>query len=280
MQLNNPLTIFINTQLEDKAMFTSESVALNTNGYNKMLSIKASKLNILSIINRVVHGGCADVMSTLPDCCIDFICTDPPYLVNYQDRSGRSLANDDNDEWLFSSFTEAYRVLKNNSLCVSFYAWNRVEKFSSCWRAVGFYPVGHIVFKKDYSSKTRYVSYQHESCFLLAKGKPELPENPIPDVLPWEYSGNLLHPTQKPLRAITTLIKTFSKQGDLILDPFCGSGTTCAAARLNGRNFIGIDIEEQHVLTATRRLIDLDAKLHREFIQPGSERLSELELEV
>ena len=52
------------------------------------------------MLNSVVNGDCIDVMNAMPWASVDFILTDPPYLVNYRDRSGRSVANDDNDAWL------------------------------------------------------------------------------------------------------------------------------------------------------------------------------------
>lgn len=62
--------------------------------------------------NKVLHGDCISVMQSLPDNSIDFILTDPPYLVRYQDRDGRSIRNDSNSDWLVPAFYECHRVLK------------------------------------------------------------------------------------------------------------------------------------------------------------------------
>ncbi len=99
-------------------------------------------------MSRIVLGDCLAVLPTLPDRCVNLIVTDPPYLVNYKDRSGRSIANDVDDGWLAPAFKELYRVLANDSLAVSFYGWNRVDKFFSAWRGAGFHVVGHLVFAK------------------------------------------------------------------------------------------------------------------------------------
>jgi site-specific DNA-methyltransferase (adenine-specific) len=147
-----------------------------------------------------------------------------------------------------------YRVLRPNSLCVSFYGWNKVDTFMAAWREAGFDVVGHIVFRKRYSSKARYLSYEHESAYLLAKGRPSLPSSPVPDVLDWQYSGNRLHPTQKPVQPLKTLIGAFTKPGAVVLDPFCGSGSTLVAAQELGRRFIGIELDEQHHRTASSRI--------------------------
>ena len=74
------------------------------------------------------------------------------------------------------------------------------------------------------------------------------------DVLGWEYTGNERHPTEKPLTAIMRLVEAFSKPGDLVLDPFVGSGTTAVAAKRLGRRYIGIDIEPVYAQQAQERV--------------------------
>jgi DNA modification methylase len=76
----------------------------------------------------------------------------------------------------------------------------------------------------------------------------------VPDVFEWRYSGNRLHPTQKPVMAITPLIMAFSRTGDIVLDPFCGSGTTALAARQFKRRYIGIEKMQQYAAVARERL--------------------------
>ena len=206
-------------------------------------------------LNSIANGDCIEVMRSLPWASVDFILTDPPYLVNYRDRTGRSVANDVGDgAWLKPAFRQMHRVLRPNSLCVSFYGWNKVDLFMDAWKSAGFSVVGHIVFRKRYGSNARFLSYRHESAYLLAKGRPPLPGSPVPDVLDGEYSGNQLHPTQKPVQPLKTLIGAFTKPGDVVLDPFCGSGSTLAAAQELGRRFIGIELDAAHHSTAINRL--------------------------
>ena len=73
-------------------------------------------------------------------------------------------------------------------------------------------------------------------------------------MLEWKYSGNTLHPTQKPLCLLTPLIHCFSRPGDVVLDPFCGSGSTLLAAKLQGRRFIGIELDAAYCNIARDRL--------------------------
>jgi len=71
----------------------------------------------LNATNSVMLGDCVGLMRGLDAGSVDFILTDPPYLVNYRGRSGRSVRNDDNDRWLQPAFAEMYRVLKDESFC-------------------------------------------------------------------------------------------------------------------------------------------------------------------
>jgi DNA modification methylase len=185
---------------------------------------------------------------------VDFILTDPPYLVNYRDRSGRTIQNDVDESWLKPAMAEAYRVLKQDRVAVMFYGWTNVDAFFKGWRSAGFQPVGHIVFRKSYSSKSRFLRYQREQAFLLAKDRPPLPKQPLGNVMDMPYSGNKLHPTQKPVPALAQLIRSFSLPGESVLDPFAGSGSTCAAALLTGRKYIGMEMDDDYYQQASRRL--------------------------
>ena len=205
-------------------------------------------------LNTVMLGDCVRLMGGLPPESVDFILTDPPYLVNYRDRSGRTITNDDNDRWLQPAFAEMYRVLKDESFCVSFYGWNKTDLFMAAWRAAGLRIVWHIVFRKAYASSVRFMRYQHEQAYLLAKGDVVPPRDPLSDVMDFPYSQNRLHPTQKPVQALEPLVRAFCKPDGIVLDPFCGSGSTLVAARTVGRRFIGIELDGEHFLTASRRV--------------------------
>ena len=160
-------------------------------------------LNSPRLTDKVLCGNCIELMRLLATASLDFILTDPPYLVNYRSRDGRSIQNDADESWLVPAFDEAYRVLAWDRFCISFY---KVDRFLAAWRTAGFRPVGHLVFRKTYASTTRFLRYRHEQAYLLAKGYPPVPERPIPDVLDMRYSGNHLHPTQKPVSALRPLI--------------------------------------------------------------------------
>jgi site-specific DNA-methyltransferase (adenine-specific) len=211
--------------------------------------------------NRIILGDCCKVLPTLPAASADFILTDPPYLVGYKDREGRSIKNDIEADWLVPAFREAFRVLKPDSLCVSFYGWSKTDLFYAAWKAAGFRIVGHITFPKRYASTTRLMRYSHENAYLLAKGNPRTPAHPIGDVIDWSYSGNKLHPTQKPLSVLTPLIEAFCPRGGVVLDPFAGSGSTLIAARSVGRQYLGIELDPQFHEVASKRIAGYTERL-------------------
>jgi len=204
--------------------------------------------------NTLIHGDCLQILPALSAGSVNFILTDPPYLVRYQSRDGRTVPNDDNDAWLKPAFPEMFRVLADNTFCVTFYGWPKADAFMQAYREAGFRVVGHLAFPKRYTSSTRFLRYQHECAHLLAKGYPPHPDSTIGDVIDWTYSGNKLHPTQKPVSVLLPLIETFSAPGGLVLDPFAGSASTLVAARMLGRKWVGIEMDSKYHALASKRL--------------------------
>jgi adenine-specific DNA-methyltransferase len=108
----------------------------------------------------------------------------------------------------------------------------------------------------------------HEQAYVLAKGKP-FTHVKIPDVLPFYYTGNKLHPSEKSPDTLKPVIEAFSKPDDIVLDPFAGSGSTLVSARQTGRKVIGVELDATHAQTASDRVYQ-----HRQQqTQPYSERL-------
>lgn len=204
--------------------------------------------------NSIAHGDCIEVMAGWKSASVDFILTDPPYLVRYRDRWGRTILNDDCGDWIEPAFHQMYRLLRPGSFCVSFYGWNAIDQFMAAWRSAGFRIVGHMVFCKPYASSRRYLAYRHEMAYLLAKGEPKRPAAPMSDVLSWSDTGNRLHPTQKPVSVLKPIIRSFTDAGDVVLDPFCGSGSTLMAASRLERRYVGIELDATHCRTARRRM--------------------------
>lgn len=218
-------------------------------------------LKIDPFLNRVTQADCLHALRQLPDESVDLVVTDPPYIVHYKDRFGRSYPNDDNSRWVFPAFAEIYRVLKPDRYAVCFYGWKTLERFLWAWKECGFTPVGHFTFVKGYASRVGHTRMMHEQAYLLAKGNPRKPVAPLDDVIEFHYTGNKLHPTQKPVSAITPLIKTYSRENDIVLDPFGGSGTTGVAAHQCHRRFILFEMTREYSDAARQRLARIDHSL-------------------
>ena len=204
--------------------------------------------------NRILEGDCTQLLKSLPNNSVDLVITDPPYLVNYRDRDGRRILNDDNPANVLAAFSELYRVLKQDTLCVSFYGWGSAGAFLNAWTEAGFKPVDHLVWCKNYASSTGFFDRHHGQAYVLAKGRPPKPQSCLADVRPWRYSGNKCHPTEKAVSVTQPLIETLSNVGDVVLDPFAGSGSTCVAAALSGRRYIGMELEARYCELARKRL--------------------------
>lgn len=210
----------------------------------------------------VHHGDCQRIMANMEEGSVNLIVTDPPYLVNYRDRRGRTIANDVDDQWLVPAFREMYRVLADDSFCISFYGYHVIDKFMQAWKVAGFRPVGQFIWHKSYASSTGYTQFRHEAAYLLAKGNPAKPDEPLPSVMPWVYSGNQLHPTQKAVEILKPMISTYSKSGDVVLDPFAGSGSTLVAALEENRQAVGCELTRRFALAAQRRVNAVSAELN------------------
>jgi DNA modification methylase len=130
--------------------------------------------------------------------------------------------HDTNRDWVLPASREMFRVLKPNSLMVSFYGWIRVDTLVSAWKQAGFRIVGHLVFARQYASKSAFVGYQHENAYILAKGRPPLPAHPLSDVQTGQYIGNRHHPTEKRVASLKSLVESFTQPGAIVLNPFGG----------------------------------------------------------
>lgn len=136
---------------------------------------------------------------------------------------------------------------------VSFYGWNRVDRFmaagkmrDSVWLGTGLHQKLHI--------EGRICGLSPRMRLRSGKGRPALPQKPLPDVLGWKYSGNRHHPTEKPVTSLQPLIESFTHPNAIVLDPFAGSGSTCVAALQSGRRYIGIELLEQYHRAGQQRL--------------------------
>lgn len=210
-----------------------------------------------SLRNRIIQGDCLDVLKRMSPASVDLIVTDPPYGMRY--RSGRlgPIRGDDDTSWFPLFIEQAYRVLKENSHIYVFCNDYAISDFRRSMKAVGFTPKRTLVWVKnchgkgdlrgDYATKTEFILYAHKGRRLL-NGRRES------NVLTFKRVRRLQHPAEKPEDLIGYLISKSSSPGDLVLDPFAGSGTTCAAAEKLGRDYLGVEYAPGYVRIARERL--------------------------
>lgn len=205
----------------------------------------------------IFNGDCRDVLPCMPAESVDFVLTDPPYLVRYKGRwelGQEHIVGDDDPSWLMPSVAEIYRVLKPDSFCVSFYGWPHSDLFVGVWKALGFRVVSHFAFVKRVWGLGRFTRSQHETAFLLAKGRPQPPEAGISDVIEWQREADAIHPNQKPTEALYPLLSAFAREEGNVLDPFMGCGSTLRAAMDFGLRATGIEIEKKYCEAAVQRM--------------------------
>lgn len=223
-------------------------------------------------LNKVYNDDCIKVMSELPDESIDLIIADPPYNVgkDYGNSSDRQ-SNEDylafTEEWL----TKAVRILKKNGTLYTFggkefiaHIYIILEKLNMKFNSwiVWHYTQGQ--------GRTKGYSSRHDDILMFTKNEKytfnldsiRVPQkyyrarNNMRGANPgnvWQLShvhyseqNRLKHPTQKPHALYERMILSSSNEGEIVLDPFAGSGSSLVVAKKTNRNYIGIEIEEKY----------------------------------
>jgi site-specific DNA-methyltransferase (adenine-specific) len=226
---------------------------------------------------------CLEGMKNIPDKIIDLIVTDPPYGLNYNngdmaslweaifngDKSRmvpRPIANDDEETAmkLFEDFLKtAKRILKKGACCCCccgggggpkplFAKWTLLmDKY------IGFKQA--IVWDKGGLGMGLHYRRNYEFILIAQNGDPAHRWNGgnttpnvwrIPKIIPSERE----HPTVKPVDLMRKIILLHSNEGDIVLDPFAGSGTTCVAAQIEKRNYIAFEIDHLFMEMASKRI--------------------------
>ena len=245
-------------------------------------------------LDTIIEGDCIDAMARLPDKSVDMIFADPPYNLQLQgdlfrpeggrvdavddewDKFDSLLAYDDfTREWL----TEARRILKDDGTIWVIGSYHNIFRVGSLLQDADFWILNDIVWRKSNPMPnfrgTRFTN-AHETLIWCAKdGKAKYTFNyhamkALNDdlqmrsdwVLPIcgggerakDEAGDKAHPTQKPEALLYRILLACTKPGDVVLDPFFGTGTTGAVARRLGRKWIGIEREPKYVKVARARI--------------------------
>lgn len=240
---------------------------------------------------KLIVGDCREVMRGMPEGSIDLIVTSPPYnckinYTNWDDELQYGEYLKFMDEWL----QEAYRVLKDDGrIAINLFyeisqkdRGGRVFVASDAWQSmkkIGYKWNGLINLKENQSERVKYTAwgswmsasapycYFPGECVLIAckkrwkKDKPgmsTMSREQFMEIVKgeWDYRAETRGATPAcfsldlPIRAVNGL----SYLGEMVLDPFCGRGTTGAACKLLGRNFIGIDISPHYIEIAKNEI--------------------------
>ena len=219
--------------------------------------------------NTVLHGDCLQLMKDIPDKSIDLILTDPPYRVisggnKHKDGvgwKGSILEKNDgkifthNDIKLEQWIPEMYRVLKDGSHFYTMTNTLNLENTLKVCRENGFGLHNVLIWKKNNQVLNRWYMKSVEYILFFYK-KPAKKINIVgsSQVLEFNNPRNKLHPTEKPVELMEIMINNSTKEGELVLDPFAGSGTTGVACKNTGRNYILMEKEQEYIDIINKRL--------------------------
>ena len=226
---------------------------------------------------KLIQGDCIKKMPELESSSIDLIVTDPPYHIEQKNKltkqKGKIMSTSDAwGHWTDDSFNdydslikgfidESKRLLKDGGSCYLWLDWAKIGLYWKYIEHIGLVPKNAIIWVKTqpmpHFRKTNYRS-SYEQCIWYAKGSPKtfnfLEQSEMKNVY---HANNTIrttpHPTEKPLDLIKWHIEVSSNRGDVVLDPFMGSGTTMKAAQELGRSCIGIELNPEYVEVIKKR---------------------------
>jgi len=230
-------------------------------------------------------------MKTLPDECIDLIVTDPPFAIdfkakrsNYNRIASRVLEGykeipseeyfDFTKKWIEDSF----RILKDTGSMYVFSGWNNLKDILIALDEVGFITINHIIWKYQFGVVTqkKFVS-SHYHCLFVCKDEKKRKFFPYSRFTKQDkdVNGGSLHyqdkedvwnikreywtgeektPTKLPKELIEKILKYSSEEGDVVFDPFLGSGQVAVLSKMMKRKYCGFEIVKEYFDFATKRL--------------------------
>ena len=243
--------------------------------------------------DRIIQGDCIAAMAALPDASVDLVFADPPYNLQlggelFRPEGGRVDAVD--DEWdkfaslaAYDAFTRAWlaqakRILKPNGTLWVIGSYHNIFRVGTALQDLGYWILNDIVWRKanpmpnfrgtrftnahetliwaSTSETARYTfNYQAMKALndeLQMRSDWLIPICGGPERL--KVNGHKAHPTQKPEALLYRLLLATTKPGDVVLDPFFGTGTTGAVAKRLGRRWIGIEREGRYIEVARERI--------------------------
>lgn len=238
------------------------------------------------------HGEAFRVLQSLPDDSVDAIITDPPYSSGGFTRSDRtgdpaskyvqtgtlidrpSFSGDNRDQrsylaWCTLWMSEALRVLKPSGYALIFTDWRQLPITTDALQCGGFVWRGVVSWDKTEASRPPHTGYFRHQCEFIVWGTKGV-SVPCQHGGPWPgcirvpvRQADKLHITGKPTDLLRQLVQV-APPGGIVLDPFMGSGTTGHACEIEGRRFIGSEMNAGYFEVATKRI-----QRAQEHHQPG-----------
>lgn len=249
---------------------------------------------IETLQDTILQGDSIELLKQLPSNSVDLIFADPPYNMQTEGellRTNGSTFNGVTDKWdkfsslhdydIFSQMwlTECRRVLKDDGAIWVIGSFQNIFRLGYIMQDLGFWILNDVIWSKPNAvpnfGGTRFQN-SHETLIWCSKRKGAKCQfnyktmkylngyKQMKSV--WDigicigaerlkdHEGKKLHSTQKPEQLLYNIIISSTKKGDLILDPFFGTGTTGAVAKRLGRHYIGIEREEMYIHAATKRI--------------------------
>lgn len=218
-------------------------------------------------VNKIHNIDFVEGIKMLPDNSIDLIVTDPPYRGISGGRSGKKnqpsgiLAK--NDGKLFDHneikpetwFPELYRVLKPQGHCYIMTNTINLRTYLNLAYECEFLLHNLLVWQKNNATPNRWYMKNAEYVLFLRKGSQKSINNMgSKTVHSFINVKNKKHPTEKPISLMKFYIENSSRPGDVVFDPFMGSGTTAVAAIETGRHYIGFELSKEYCDIANARI--------------------------
>ena len=267
--------------------------------------------NTILPLNKVLLGDCIETMESLPEGSVDMIFADPPYnlqLGGDLHRPNNTKVDAVDDHWdqfesfkTYDDFTKrwlkaARRVLKPDGTLWVIGSYHNIFRVGSLLQDLGFWMLNDVIWRKTNpmpNFRGRRFTNAHETLIWVAKDKDaryrfnyesmKTLNDDLQMRSDWtlpicsggerlKKDGKKAHPTQKPESLLYRVILSSTEPGDVILDPFFGSGTTGAMARKLGRNWIGLEQDPEYAEIATARIKRVKTEKDLELLRAASKR--------
>lgn len=218
--------------------------------------------------DTVFMGNNMDVLASMPDETVDLVLTDPPYNINYasnrrvKNAKYKPLANDNSGDWIPAFAQEAFRVLKNDRHLYCFCRHDTYPEFIAALQDAGFKLKRTLIWVKnnhgsgdltgDYAPQDEWIIFCH-------KGRRKLFNGRHSNILHYSKlsTKNQTHSTEKPVELLKFLIGKSTEEGELVLDPFSGSGSTMHAAKEMNRYYCTMELSSEYAYTTEQRRIQI-----------------------